>query len=83
MRASLHAQPRSGARDARAMEPLLTIADVAAALRIARRTVYTIPFLRETVIYVRPRCPRWRRGDIEFYLSDHQGVSAKSDRGAA
>ncbi len=45
---------------------LLRIKDVMRALNIARRTVYTIPFLWERVTYVNSS-PRWEPADIELY----------------
>ncbi len=46
---------------------LLRVDDVARLLNIKRRTVYTIPFLWQRVIYVGPRSPRWEPSDVELY----------------
>ncbi len=58
------------------LDRLLTVAEVARALGIARRTVYTIPFLWTRVIYVKPRAPRFERSDIEAYKLINRGRAA-------
>lgn len=55
---------------------LLRITDVMRLLNIKRRTVYTIPFLWERVIYVAPRAPRWERSDVEAYKRINRGPRA-------
>jgi len=55
---------------------LLRVADVARLLNIGRRTVYTIPFLWERVIYLAPRMPRWEPADVELYKQIKRGRAA-------
>lgn len=55
---------------------LMTVAEVALALGVKRRTVYNIPFLWERVIYVRPRAPRFEPADVETYKRIHKQRAA-------
>lgn len=55
---------------------LFKIADVMRELSIKRRTVYTIPFLWERVIYVGPHSPRWEPSDVELYKRIRRGKAA-------
>lgn len=57
-------------------DSLLRVDDVARLLNIKRRTVYTIPFLWQRVIYVGPRSPRWEPDDVELYKRLHRGRAA-------
>lgn len=59
-------------------DDLLRVQDVMRLLNIKRRTVYTIPFLRRTVIHVGPRSPRWRRTDIELHLAQSRGMQGRA-----
>jgi hypothetical protein len=60
---------------------LLTIKEVAAQLRLAPRTIYKIPFLRQRAVYPTPANPRWRQTDIDLYLAQHTGVGRNARRG--
>ncbi len=55
---------------------LLRISDLMRLLNIKRRTVYTIPFLMERVIYVGPHSPRWEPSDVELYKRIRRGKAA-------
>ncbi len=57
-------------------DALLKIKDLMRLLGIGRRTVYTIPFLMERVIYVGPHSPRWEPSDVEAYKRIRRGRAA-------
>jgi len=57
---------------------LLRMDDVARLLNIKRRTVYTISFLWQRVIYIGPRSPRWEPSDVELYKRLHKGDKGRA-----
>lgn len=50
---------------------LLTAKAAAKRLGISRTTFYTIAWLRQRAIYVRPKTPRWDPRDLELYKALH------------
>lgn len=50
---------------------LLTARQAAARLGVSRSTFYTIAWLRQRAIYVRPKSPRWDPRDLELFKALH------------